>query len=63
MDIATPVPAIEIAGLSKRYGRDGKGTLALTDVDVRVGRHEFVTLVGPSGCGKSVGLSLIPASP
>jgi NitT/TauT family transport system ATP-binding protein len=59
MDIATPVPAIEIAGLSKRYGRDGKGTLALTDVDVRVGRHEFVTLVGPSGCGKSTLLKVI----
>ncbi|MBS0219478.1 MAG: ABC transporter ATP-binding protein [Proteobacteria bacterium] len=52
-------PAIEIAGLSKRYGHDGKGTLALTDVDVTVGRHEFVTLVGPSGCGKSTLLKVI----
>jgi len=52
-------PAIEIAGLSKRYGADGKGTLALTDVNVSVGRHEFVTLVGPSGCGKSTLLKVI----
>ncbi|WIM12794.1 ABC transporter ATP-binding protein [Enhydrobacter sp.] len=56
---AAAAPAIEIAGLSKRYGRDGKGTLALTDVDVTVGRHEFVTLVGPSGCGKSTLLKVI----
>jgi NitT/TauT family transport system ATP-binding protein len=53
------LPAIEIAGLSKRYGRGDDGTLALTDVDVTVGRHEFVTLVGPSGCGKSTLLKVI----
>jgi NitT/TauT family transport system ATP-binding protein len=52
-------PAVEIVGLSKRYGPDGKGTLALTGVDVTVGRHEFVTIVGPSGCGKSTLLKII----
>ena len=40
-------PAIEIAGLSKRYGTDDSGTLALTDVNVTVGPHEFVTVIGP----------------
>jgi NitT/TauT family transport system ATP-binding protein len=57
--LAPLVPAIEITGLSKRYGRDGAGTLALTGVDVTVGGHEFVTLVGPSGCGKSTLLKII----
>jgi NitT/TauT family transport system ATP-binding protein len=59
VDVAASVPAIEIAGLSKLYGSADKGTLALTGVDVTVGRHEFVTLVGPSGCGKSTLLKVI----
>lgn len=52
-------PAIEISGLSKRYGRDESGTLALSDVGITVGRHEFVTVIGPSGCGKSTLLKVI----
>ena len=35
------------------------GTQALADLDLAVGRHEFVSLLGPSGCGKSTVLRLI----
>ena len=49
-------PLIELQGITKRYGR---GTLALQDVSLTVGAHEFVSLLGPSGCGKSTVLRLI----
>ncbi|WP_341702861.1 ABC transporter ATP-binding protein [Ferrovibrio sp.] len=53
------VPAIEIAGLGKRYASRSGGTVALRDVSLTVGRHEFVCIVGPSGCGKSTLLKII----
>ena len=53
---AADAPPIELQGVTKRYGR---GTLALQDVSLRVGAHEFVSLLGPSGCGKSTVLRLI----
>ena len=33
--------------------------MALRDVDLSIGRAEFVSLLGPSGCGKSTMLRLI----
>jgi NitT/TauT family transport system ATP-binding protein len=35
------------------------GLVALNDLDLAVGEHEFVSLLGPSGCGKSTVLRLI----
>ena len=35
------------------------GTVALKDMDLAIGQHEFVSLLGPSGCGKSTALRLI----
>lgn len=52
-------PALEIAGLEKRFpltaaGRNDGGWLdVLQDVSLTVGHREFVSLLGPSGCGKS----------
>ena len=39
--------------------RAAGATVALQDVDLDVGEHEFVTLVGASGCGKSTLLRIV----
>ena len=35
------------------------GTVALAQLDLAIGRREFVSLLGPSGCGKSTALRLL----
>lgn len=47
---------ISIAGLTKRYPG---GAFALRDVDLEVGRGEFVFVTGPSGAGKTTLLRLL----
>jgi ABC-2 type transport system ATP-binding protein len=47
--------AIQIAGVSKRYGR----TEALKDVSFDVGRQELFALLGPNGAGKTTLLHII----
>ena len=40
-----------------RFGQ-GRGTLALSELQLSVAPGEFLTLLGPSGCGKSTALRL-----
>ena len=47
---------LELQAVSKRYDNS---TLALQNVDLAIGEHEFVSLLGPSGCGKSTALRMI----
>ncbi|TKX57929.1 ABC transporter ATP-binding protein [Halorubrum sp. SS7] len=54
-DAADPPVAVELDGVTKRYGE----TAAVDDVTLRVREGEFFTLVGPSGCGKTTTLRLI----
>jgi NitT/TauT family transport system ATP-binding protein len=56
---AAPSAAVQVAGLTKRFGLDGSSTLALDGLDLTVDRGEFVTVVGASGCGKSTLLSVL----
>jgi NitT/TauT family transport system ATP-binding protein len=44
-------------GVSKTFGKGG--VTALQDIELEVGRGEFVSLIGPSGCGKSTLLRVI----
>ena len=50
---------IRLNGVSKTYRTDKVETLALKDIDLQIGRGEFVAMMGPSGCGKSTLLNLI----
>ncbi len=47
---------LELQGVSKTFSN---GTVALENLNLRVQRHEFLSLLGPSGCGKSTALRII----
>src|SRR5215216_2403423 len=49
------VAAVELKGLTKRYG----AAVAVDDVSLRVEHGQLVCLLGPSGCGKTTTLRLI----
>lgn len=56
--IAAPdtVPLVTLDRVSKRFAN---GTLALQDMSLAIGAHDFVSFLGPSGCGKSTALRLV----
>ncbi len=51
----TPVPAIEVAGLSKRYGDQ----TVLADLDLTVPAGTVTALLGPNGAGKTTTISIL----
>src|SRR3978361_507151 len=52
-------PQITLHNVTKRFRRGNKETLALSNVNLEVGRGELLAIVGPSGCGKSTLLRLV----
>ncbi|NDV59503.1 ABC transporter ATP-binding protein [Bacteroides sp. 519] len=50
---------ITLTNLSKIYRTSEIETMALENVNLHVGRGEFLSIMGPSGCGKSTLLNLI----
>ena len=55
MSSVPPVPAVEIAGVTRTFGEHR----ALAGIDLAIGEHEFLSLLGPSGCGKTTLLRII----
>jgi NitT/TauT family transport system ATP-binding protein len=56
MDTTPAEPLVTLERVGKRFAN---GTLALQDMSLAIGRHDFVSFLGPSGCGKSTALRLI----
>lgn len=50
---------IRLQGVSKVYAKSKEPVVALSEVDLAVGRREFVAIMGPSGSGKSTLLSIM----
>lgn len=56
-----PADKVVIEKLHKTYLTSSGRTVALQDVNLTIGKDEFIALVGPSGCGKSTLLRAISA--
>lgn len=52
-------PEIDVAAVSKSYGRDRDIVHAIGQVSMGIRHNEFVSILGPSGCGKSTLLLMI----
>src|ERR1700744_787672 len=59
-DDAMAAAAIDLVGLTKRFGHSRAGHAAAVDnIDLSVAGGEFFSLLGPSGCGKTTTLRLV----
>ncbi|MFH1560273.1 MAG: ABC transporter ATP-binding protein [Chloroflexota bacterium] len=59
LDEAGSRPKIELEGIGETFFVNGKALPVLQEIDLRVYKGEFVSLIGPSGCGKSTLLNII----
>lgn len=53
------LPMIELKRLSKTYHQSSQVARVLRDIDLTIGRGEFIAIMGPSGSGKSTLLNVL----
>jgi len=56
---AAAQPVIELDGITKAFLTDEVETHALSGINLRIDKGEYVSIAGPSGCGKSTLLSIL----
>ena len=51
---------LELVNLTK-YFEDSKGnrTVAISNIDMKIPNHRFISIIGPSGCGKSTLFNIV----
>lgn len=54
-----PTPAIEIAGLTRIFGRGDNRVTAVDGINLTIERGEIVALLGPNGAGKTTTLDIL----
>ena len=59
MNASVATPVFHTRGLGKSYRTGEVEVRALHDVDLEIGRGEFIVLLGPSGSGKSTLLNIL----
>ena len=50
---------VRLEHLTKTFGSGDDAVVAVADVSLDIGHHEFMILLGPSGCGKSTLLRMV----
>ena len=50
---------LKVKNISKKYQGEKEEILAIENINFKVKKGEFVSIIGPSGCGKSTLLSII----
>ncbi|HXQ42132.1 MAG TPA: ABC transporter ATP-binding protein [Candidatus Udaeobacter sp.] len=56
---AAEMPAVEIRGVALAFATADAPVMALSNIDLRIDKGEFLSIIGPSGCGKTTLLRLI----
>lgn len=59
MSVVADAPLIRLHGVTRLYGEGAAQVAALRDVDLEIGRGEFVAIMGPSGSGKSTVMNIL----